>query len=157
MSETHPAFSTSPPALVPHLVRVELVREGPWPVGDPVSSPAEVFALLQPHAARWDREHFLTVLLDGRHRVVGIDDVAVGASGSCPVHPREVFKAAILANATAIIAAHNHPSGDLTPSAEDRVVTKRLAEAGTLLGIPLLDHLIVTGTSFYSMKDSGII
>jgi DNA repair protein RadC len=157
MSESHPVFSTSSTALVPHLVRVELVREGPWPVGDPVTSPAAVFTLLQEHAARWDREHFLTVLLDGQHRVVGIDDVAVGASGSCPVHPREVFKAAILANATAIIAAHNHPSGDLTPSVEDRAVTKRLVGAGTLLGIPLLDHLIVTGTSFYSMKDAGVL
>lgn len=156
MSETVPRFSTST-ALIPHLVRVKLVREGPWPVGEPIRTPAEVFALLQPHAARWDREHFLTVLLDGQHRVVGIDDVAVGACGSCPVHPREVFKAAILANATAIIAAHNHPSGDPTPSDADRLVTKRLAEAGALLGIPLLDHLVVTGTGFYSLQDAGLV
>ena len=148
------SFST---ALVPHLVRIELVREGPWPVGEPIRTPAEVFALLQTHAARWDREHFLTVLLDGQHRVVGIDDVAVGSCGACPVHPREVFKAAILANSTAIIAAHNHPSGDTTPSEADRLVTKRLAEAGELLGIPLLDHLIITGSGYYSMSDAGIL
>lgn len=155
MSESQPPFLTSLTPLVPHLVRVELVREGPWPVGEPIVVPADVFGLLQPQAARWDREHFIAVLLDGRHRVVGIDIVAVGDSMACPVHPREVFKAAILANAAAIIAAHNHPSGDLVPSPEDKATTKRLAEAGTLLGIPLLDHLIVTGAGFYSMKEAG--
>jgi DNA repair protein RadC len=157
MSETQPLFSGARSALLPHVVRVELVREGPWPVGEPLIMPAMAFELLKDHAARWDREHFVTMLLDGQHRVVGIDDVAIGASGSCPVHPREVFKSAILANASAIIAAHNHPSGDVTPSAEDLSVTKRLADAGSLLGIRLLDHLIVTGTTFYSMKDAGVL
>lgn len=156
MSEEVLGFSTATP-LIPHLVRVELVREGPWPVGESIRMPAEVFTLLQPHAARWDREHFLTVLLDGAHRIVGIDDVAVGCVRSCPVHPREVFKAAILANAAAIIVAHNHPSGEATPSEEDRAVTKRLAEAGSLLQIPLLDHLIITGSAFYSFNDHGLI
>ena len=102
MSEEVLGFSTATP-LIPHLVRVELVREGPWPVGESIRMPAEVFTLLQPHAARWDREHCLTVLLDGAHRIVGIDDVAVGCVRSCPVHTREVFKAAILANAAAIL------------------------------------------------------
>lgn len=156
MSEAHSEIMAARP-LLPHLVRVELVREGPWPLGEPIRKAADVFVLLQHHAARWDREHFLTVLLDGQHRVVGIDKVAVGSCGACPVHPREVFKAAILANATAIIAAHNHPSGDSTPSDADRAVTKRLAEAGALLGIPLLDHLIVTGTGYYSLQEAGCI
>ena len=157
MSESHPLLSGLRTNFIPHIVRVELVREGPWPIGEPITTPAMVFELLKHHAARWDREHFLSVILDGQHRVVGIDDVAIGVPTSCPVHPREIFKAAILANASALIAAHNHPSGDVTPSTEDRVVTKRLAEAGKLLGIPLLDHLILTGTSFYSMKDEGVI
>ncbi len=157
MSETQQLFFGTQTTLLPHLVRVELVREGPWPVGEPIRTPAAVFELLKHHAARWDREHFVTVLLDGGHRVVGINDVAIGATTTCPVQPREVFKAAILANASAIIAAHNHPSGDVQPSEHDRAVTKRLAEAGSLLGIPLLDHLIVSGTSFYSFQDAGCL
>ncbi len=157
MSEAEPLVYGIRSTLLPHLVRVELVREGPCPVGDPITTPGAAFELLKEHAARWDREHFVTVLLDGQHRVVGIDDVAVGETGSCPVHPREVFKAAILANAAAIIAAHNHPSGDIQPSEHDRIVTKRLAEAGTLLRIPLLDHLIVTATGFYSFEKEGIL
>jgi DNA repair protein RadC len=157
MSEQQPPFGTSSTTLIPHLVRVELVRERPAPFGEPVTSAADVFALLKDHAARWDREHFLTILLDGSHRVVGIDEVTVGIMNASLVHPREVFKSAILANAGAIIAAHNHPSGDLRPSSEDRAVTKRLVEAGTLLGIRVLDHVIVTGTGYYAFSEAGEI
>ncbi|MEO7436415.1 MAG: JAB domain-containing protein [Candidatus Binatia bacterium] len=89
--------------------------------------------------------------------MVGIDEVATGASRSCLVHPREVLKSAILANASAIIAAHNHPSGDVTPSAADRCVTKRLSEAGNLLGIPFLDHLIVSGTTASHEKERRLL
>ena len=94
------------------------------------------------------------LFLNSRHDVIAFFVAATGTASSCPVGVRELFQAAVLAGAVSIIAAHNHPSGDSTPSPEDREVTRRLVEAGTLLGIPLLDHLIVGGTSLYSFKES---
>ena len=82
-------------------------------------------------------------MLDSRHRILGITEISRGTLTASLVHPREVFKAAILANAAAIIVAHNHPSGDVTPSSEDDKVTKRLREAGKVMGIRVLDHVIV--------------
>lgn len=157
MSEQIPLFGTRKTAPLPHLVRVELVREAPSRLGDSITNAAQVFSLLKDHAARWDREHFLTLILDGQHRVVGIDDVSVGTLNASLVHPREVFKTAILANAAAIIAAHNHPSGDLTPSAEDKAITKRLADAGSLLGIRLLDHVIVTSNGYFAFSEHALL
>lgn len=90
-----------------------------------------------------DREYFVCLLLDGKNRITGIHTVSQGSLNQSIVHPRETFKAAILANSAAIILAHNHPSGDLTPSREDREITRRLKEAGELLGIRVLDHVII--------------
>jgi DNA repair protein RadC len=88
--------------------------------------------------------------LDGTHRVTTAEVVTVGTLNASLVHPREVFKAAILANAAAIICAHNHPSGDLTPSAEDRSVFDNLRKAGDILRIRLLDFVIVGGSGYWS-------
>jgi DNA repair protein RadC len=98
-------------------------------------------------------------LLDRKNRVIGINTVAIGSLTASVVHPREVMKPAILSNAAAIILCHNHPSGDPQPSQEDRVLTQRLVEAGKLLGINVLDHLIIgDGTQAYvSCADQGII
>jgi len=104
-----------------------------------------------------DREHFVAMHLDNRHRVVSVEVVSVGTLASSLVHPREVFKGAILANAAAIICAHNHPSGDVTPSQEDRALLKRLLEAGQLLGIPLLDFLIVCEVDHWSASEHGMM
>lgn len=90
-----------------------------------------------------DREYFVCMMLDGKNRITGIHTVSQGSLNQSIVHPRETFKAAILANAAAIVLAHNHPTGDLTPSYEDMEVTRRLKEAGELLGIKVLDHIIV--------------
>lgn len=90
-----------------------------------------------------DREYFVCLLLDGKNRISGIYTVSQGSLNQSIVHPRETFKAAILANSAAIILAHNHPSGDLAPSREDREITRRLKEAGELLGIRVLDHVII--------------
>jgi DNA repair protein RadC len=90
-----------------------------------------------------DREIFAILILDGKNRVVSIHKVSEGSLNQSIVHPREVFKAAILANAAAIIMAHNHPTGDPTPSREDIEITRRLREGGELLGIKVLDHVIV--------------
>jgi len=90
------------------------------------------------------REHCVALYLDGAHQVVSYSIISIGTANMSVVHPREVFQRAILAGAVSIIIAHNHPSGVLTPSDEDHKVTKRLKDAGEILGIKLLDHLIVT-------------
>ena len=90
-----------------------------------------------------DRECFVAMLLDGKNRITALHLVSQGSLNQSIVHPRETFKAAILANAAAVILAHNHPTGDLTPSSEDIAITRRLKEAGDLLGIKVLDHVII--------------
>lgn len=118
-----------------------------------ISAPLDVWELFRNEVGAWDRERFVVLALDGAHRVIGHETVAVGTLNSCLVHPREVFKALILANAAAFVAVHNHPSGEVAPSEDDRVVTQRLVEAGKLLGIGMLDHVIVTATAFHSFAD----
>src|SRR4249919_1745629 len=102
-------------------------------------SSADVSTLLQAYLKDVDREHFVVLFVDQKNRIVGIHTVSVGSLTASVVHPRETFKAAILANAAAIVCGHNHPSGDVQPSREDRAMTTRLAEAGKLLGIAMLD------------------
>ena len=94
-------------------------------------------------------------MLDGKHRVTGLNTVSIGCLQGTPVHPREVFKPAILANAAAIIVLHNHPSGDPTPSREDREITDRLRSCGEMLGVPLLDHIVMGADGYYSFADGG--
>jgi len=102
------------------------------------------------------KEHFLALHLDSKNRLVCVDHVASGSLSACVVHPREVYKSALLSSAAAMVLLHNHPSGDTTPSREDLELTSRLKEAGELLGIRLLDHLIV-GESYLSMADRGML
>ncbi len=101
------------------------------------------------------REHFVALLLDGRHRPIGYQVVSVGTATASLVHPREVFQAAVSLGACALIVAHNHPSGDPTPSAEDREVTRRLAQAGKVLGIALLDSLVIAGRGHVSIQEES--
>jgi DNA repair protein RadC len=122
---------------------------------EPIRVSADVFRFLHRKARRWDREHFLMLALDGKNRVVGFEIVSVGTLTASLVHPREVFKAAILTNAAAIVVAHNHPSGDPTPSAEDRAITERLKQAGELLGIAVLDHVVLGDSGYHSFADAG--
>jgi len=112
-------------------------------------------AALRPFFAGLDREQFLVACLDAKHAIIGVNVVSIGSLTLSIVHPREVFKPAILLNAHALIAAHNHPSGDPAPSAEDRVLTARLRQAGELIGIALLDHLILGEDRIYSFADQG--
>ena len=112
-------------------------------------------AALRPFFAELDREQFLVCCLDAKHAIIGINVVSIGSLTLSIVHPREVFKPAILLNACGIIAAHNHPSGDPSPSPEDRTLTARLREAGELLGITLLDHLILGDDRIHSFADHG--
>jgi DNA repair protein RadC len=118
-----------------------------------IGGPADVLALLAPVVAGEERENFFVLLLDGRHRVRARELVSVGTLNSSLVHPREVFRPAIRAAAAAIVCAHNHPSGDPTPSAEDIAVTKRLRQSGELLGIPLLDHVVIGDGNWHSLRE----
>ena len=102
------------------------------------------------------KEHFLSLHLDSKNRLICVDHVASGSLSACVVHPREVYKSVLLSSAAALVLVHNHPSGDTTPSREDLKPTRRLKEAGDLLGIRLLDHLIV-GESYLSMADRGML
>lgn len=141
------------------LLRVHLatvVREGSAPFAlRHISSSADVHAAFREMCAAADREHFWAVLVNTKHRVTGIEEVARGSLSCTIVHPREVYKAAVIANAAAIVLVHNHPSGDPTPSREDIEITRRLRDAGELLGIPVLDHVIVGGDRYVSFVDDG--
>lgn len=121
-----------------------------------VSSPADVDALLRGRIARLDREHFVVVLLNTKNEVIGCPTVSVGTLSSSLVHPREVFKPAIKASAASVILAHNHPSGKVEPSREDREVTERLAQTGEVIGIGVLDHVIL-GDGYLSLKERGML
>ena len=111
-------------------VRIELVRDATsdYPE-ESIRCASAVWRLLREEMTSWDRERFLTLLLDGRHKVLGLEEVSVGTATASLVHPREIFKGIILANAVAFILVHNHPSGDPSPSREDRDVTERLKKA----------------------------
>lgn len=101
------------------------------------------------------REHLLALYLDTRHVPIGTHVVSIGTADSSAVHPREILGPAVSLSAAAFVLCHNHPSGDPTPSAEDRAVTDRLKAAGTLLGVPLLDHVIVGTARYYSFAEEG--
>ena len=136
--------------------RVCIVPEAPRPTPPvKISDSAQAARALQPFFAGLDREQFIVCCLDAKHAVIGVNVVSIGSLTLSIVHPREVFKPAILLNSSVIIAAHNHPSGDSTPSTEDRVLTHRLKAAGELLGIALLDHVILGDGRHYSFADEG--
>lgn len=100
------------------------------------------------------REHFTVLFMDGRHKPIAHSVLSIGTATAALVHPREVFQSAVLLGAVAVILLHNHPSGNPTPSSEDRELTKRLADAGRLIGINVVDHIIYTRRSgFYSLRE----
>lgn len=132
--------------------RTEVVHDG----RTAVTTSAAVYTLLRPYFAALDREHFVTVTLDGKNSPIGYHTVSVGTLTASLVHPREVFKVALLENAAAILLAHNHPSGDPTPSAEDIAITQRLREAGELLGTRVLDHVVFGDDRYVSFTDHGL-
>ena len=124
----------------------------------PVVDGARAAAGLVPAEVRSARkEHFLVLCLNARRQLLRVETVSVGTLSASLVHPREVFSPAIAHGAAAVVAVHNHPSGDPSPSAEDREATRRLQRAGELLGIPLADHVIVSESSFFSFRESGIL
>lgn len=103
------------------------------------------------------KEMFLTLHLDGKNRVVCVDLVSVGSLNQSIVHPREVFKTALLSNAAAVLLIHQHPTGDPSPSAEDIAITRRLKEAGEILGLKVLDHIIIGQDEYLSFVERGLL
>ena len=120
-----------------------------------ISGPGDLASLLAPLFDDADREHFYVVLLSTKNHVLAVELVSVGSLSASIVHPREVFKPAIKQSAAAIVVVHNHPSGDPTPSSEDIEFSKRLRQAGELLGICVLDHVIFGVDSFLSLQEAG--
>jgi DNA repair protein RadC len=104
-----------------------------------------------------DREVFVVAMLDTRNNINSINMVSMGTLNSSLVHPREVFKPAILSNAASIIVAHNHPAGSLIASQADKEVTEKLVQAGKIVEIPILDHIIITDIGYYSFMEHGLM
>ena len=103
------------------------------------------------------KEHFKLILLNPRNKIIGISTISIGTLNASLVHPREVFKDAIVHSAASVVLAHNHPSGDPEPSEDDIAITKRLIEAGKILGIEVMDHIIIAKNGFFSFKEKGLI
>lgn len=121
-----------------------------------IKGPEDVYALLVGKLVHEKREHFITLLLNTKNRVMKTETISIGTLDSSLVHPREVFRPAIREGASSLILAHNHPSGDPTPSPEDVQVTKRLKSVGEMLQIDVLDHVIVAGSKFVSLRQQGL-
>lgn len=120
-----------------------------------IRRPQDVFDLLKANYQDLDREHFKVVHLNIKNQVLKVETTAIGILNSSPVHPREVFKEAVKMNSAGLILTHNHPSGDPTPSQDDLSLTARLQEAGQILGIQIIDHIIFGDNRFLSLKECG--
>jgi len=134
-------------------VRTNLVIEGQKEYKPlKFSNPADVYDAFKKLGIS-DKERFYSVLLDTKNKVIGVDMVSQGSVDSSPVHPREVYKSALLSSASSVIFVHSHPSGDPEPSISDKEITKQLKQAGELLGIEVLDHVIIGQDEYYSFAD----
>ncbi|NMB08698.1 MAG: DNA repair protein RadC [Tissierellia bacterium] len=122
-----------------------------------VDSPLVVVDLLMEEMRYLKKEHFKTIILDTKNQIISIENISIGNLNASIVHPREVFNIAIRKSANAIILVHNHPSGDPTPSTEDINITHRLIDAGNIIGIKVLDHIIIGDNKYISFKQRNII
>ncbi len=120
------------------------------------TSPQQVFEMFRDLVLE-TKEHFLCLHLDGKNRIICMDRVAIGSLNQCVVNVREVLKSALLSSAAAILLIHNHPSGDPSPSGEDISITKRLKEAGNLICIPVLDHIIIGDGQYMSFVERSLL
>lgn len=122
-----------------------------------INTPIDVYHLLKDEMAYLEQEHCLVLALNIKNRLLDKYTVSIGTLNSSIVAPRDVFKKALRINAAFLIVVHNHPSGDATPSMEDIEVTKRLGNAGKILGVEVVDHVIIAKNGFYSMKEKGVL
>jgi len=137
----------------------EVVAEGPLRIGyrEPMRGADAAYSLVREIIADRATEEFWATLLDAKNRPMGLAQISIGCLTWAVVHPREVYGPAVRLGAGAVIVAHNHPSGDSEPSAQDITLTERLASAGELLGIPLLDHLVCGEQGFVSPRVRGVL
>lgn len=117
----------------------------------------ELFDCFWEELVALDREHFVLITLDSKNRTIGYHTISVGSLSTSVVHPREVWKSALLDSAAAVVFIHNHPSGDPAPSREDRDCTNRLVEASKILGIRVLDHIVFGENDYFSFADAGLL
>ncbi|GKU79431.1 DNA repair protein RadC [Paenibacillus sp. L3-i20] len=122
-----------------------------------IRSPKDAFDFLEPDFRYSTKEHFTCLFLNTKNRVIFKEIISIGSLNAAIVHPREVFRAAIKRCSASLICSHNHPSGDSTPSHEDVELTKRLVSAGEIIGIEVLDHIIIGGNSYVSLKERGLM
>ena len=141
-------------------LNLKVVKEtsGRYDVRKKIQSPNDIFNIAQNviRGNEYAEENLWLITLDIKNNITGIFTVSIGSLNSSIVHPREVFKRAVLQNAASIIICHNHPSGDPAPSQEDINITKRIYEAGKILGIELLDHVIIGDNKYTSLKEKGV-
>ena len=141
-----------------NIVSIKMVKESSFLYQTrQILSPNDAYEMIREQLEGLDREQFIIACLNTKNEPTNITVVSVGSLNKAIVHPREIFKTAILSNAASIMAFHNHPSGEITPSQQDIQLTNRLYEAGELLGIKLLDHLIIGDGSFTSLKEKGYL
>lgn len=138
------------------LAAIEFTRRRIKPEGFKINSPQDIFSHIRHYADR-KQEYFLCAVISGANEVMNIRVVSIGLVNTTQVHPREVFADPLTDRASAIIVAHNHPSDDLTPSKNDILVTQRLVNAGNILGIRVLDHLIFNKKRYYSFKEHAML
>ena len=122
---------------------------------EPITSPADVLPEIR-FIRDLNKEHFVAIFLNARNQVIKTDTISIGSLNASLVHPRELFAPAVGISAASVILAHNHPSGDVTPSKEDISLTKRMVQAGQIMGIEVVDHLIVASDKFLSMKEANV-
>ncbi|MFH1561781.1 MAG: DNA repair protein RadC, partial [Patescibacteria group bacterium] len=121
-----------------------------------IKTPDDAFQLLK-EIGKHKKEHFIGLYLNARNQLIHQETISIGGLNVNIVHPREVFEPAIKHQAASVIVVHNHPSGNLEPSEEDLEITKRLVSSGKLLGVAVVDHLIIAGKKFFSLKEKGLI
>ncbi|NOS77797.1 MAG: DNA repair protein RadC [Nitrospira sp.] len=136
------------------LAAIEFARRRIKPEGLKINTPADILPLIR-HFADRKQEHFLAVTINGANEVLNVRVVSIGLIDRSPVHPREVFADALTDRASGIIVAHNHPAGSLEPSPSDMDATKQIKEAGEIIGIEVLDHIIFNRKGYYSFLESG--
>jgi len=122
-----------------------------------ICSPKDVYTLMYPKMREQKKEKFITLYLDTKNQILKEEVISIGSLNASIVHPREVFKSALMESSASVIMIHNHPSGDPSPSREDIMVTEKLVEGGKLLGIDVLDHIIIGDGRYVSLKDEGFV
>ena len=140
------------------IVSIKMVREGSTKYENrKIETPFDAYVLLKNFLEDSDREKLLVVCLDTKNQPINICTVSVGTLNSSLVHPREIFKTAILSNSNQIMLVHNHPSGISAPSNEDKAMTNRIKDAGVILGIELIDHIIIGSNEYFSFKENRLM